>query len=132
MHIEDVNRSLRASEQETKKLGYTLIKMHNDNLSKYSLSVRIILIYNYWRNKALSNLKSTKKRYNSDDVLRRVRSFEISSDPDVEPRNRDYLSIHQATLGGQRRASCSPVAGCSLNSLFTYFHSNREESSKYF
>ena len=104
---------------------------NNKNMVNYSLSVRIVLIYNNWRNKALSNLKSNRKRFNSDGVLVKVRSFEIKSDEqeleDLQSQDdfNNYLYVPQKPNCGQRRASCSPNAECSLNSIITYFHGCR-------
>ena len=96
--------------------------MKNGNLFNNSLTVRIVLIFNSWKNKALGKYR---KRYNSDDVLVRVRSFEMKCSQEEV----NYLTVPALTvtkkLCRQRRASRSPDAECSMNSIYTYFHGCR-------
>lgn len=99
--------------------------MNNGNLFNNSLTVRIVLICNSWKNKALGKYR---KRYNSDDVLVKVRSFEMKC-YNISQEESNFLTVPASSvtknLCRQRRASCSPDAECSMNSIYTYFHGCR-------
>lgn len=99
--------------------------MKNSKLFNDSLSIRIVLIFSAWKNKALAKYR---KRTNSDDVLLRVRSFEMKG-YNISQEEVNHLTVPSFTVKKkicqQRRASCSPDAECSIDSIYTYFHGCR-------